>query len=51
MQTGWLAAKLCTCMYEKGRSGLDGYRVCSFIVVVCACENTYLPPGQGTLLR
>lgn len=50
MQTGWLAAKLCTCMYKKGRSGLDGYRVCSFIVVVCACENTYLPPGQGTLL-
>lgn len=49
MQAGWLAAKLYTCMYKKGRSGLDGYRVCSFIVVVCACENIYLHPRQGTL--
>lgn len=44
MQAGWQAAKLCTCVYKKGRSGLDGYRVCSFITV-CVCENTYLHPG------
>lgn len=53
MQAGRQASKryVPVGMYKKGRSGLDGYRrVCSFIVV-CVCENIYLPPGQGTSTR